>query len=150
MSKSKITFRHVFKTIIWPRKKLLFIGLILIIVSTLAGLVLPASSKYLFDDIIANRRADELLKFLGVVTASIIVNAIASYLLTQLLSVEAQRYISILRADVQKHLRVNWIRRRFRRDREPLPDRRDARRKHRQRSQRLRRPVMSKELPEHR
>lgn len=104
MSKSKITFRHVFKTIIWPRKKLLFIGLILIIVSTLAGLVLPASSKYLFDDIIANRRADELLKFLGVVTASIIVNAIASYLLTQLLSVEAQRYISILRADVQKHL----------------------------------------------
>jgi subfamily B ATP-binding cassette protein MsbA len=105
MSKSKITFSHVFKTIIWPRKKLLFIGLILIIVSTLAGLVLPASSKYLFDDIIANRRGmSELLKFLGIVTASIVVNAIASYLLTQLLSVEAQRYISILRADVQKHL----------------------------------------------
>lgn len=104
MSKSKITFSHVFKTIIWPRKKLLFIGLILIIVSTLAGLVLPASSKYLFDDIIPNHRGDELMKFLGVVTASIVVNAIASYLLTQLLSVEAQRYISILRADVQKHL----------------------------------------------
>ena len=105
MSKSKITFSHVFKTIIWPRKKLLFMGLILIIVSTLAGLVLPASSKYLFDDIIANRRGmSELLKFLGIVTASIVVNAIASYLLTQLLSVEAQRYISILRADVQKHL----------------------------------------------
>lgn len=105
MSKSKITFAHVFKTIIWPRKKLLFIGLVLIIVSTLAGLVLPASSKYLFDDIIANRRGmNELMKFLGIVTASIVINAIASYLLTQLLSVEAQRYISILRADVQKHL----------------------------------------------
>jgi ABC-type multidrug transport system fused ATPase/permease subunit len=105
MSKSKITFSYVFRTIIWPRKKFLFIGLFLIIVSTFAGLVLPWSSKFLFDDVIANRRGmGELLKFLGIVTLSILVNAIASYLLTQLLSVEAQRYISILRADVQKHL----------------------------------------------
>jgi ABC-type multidrug transport system fused ATPase/permease subunit len=105
MSKSKITFSHVFKTIIWPRKKFLFIGLILIIVSTLAGLVLPWSSKYILDEIIADRRGmGELMKFLGIVTVSIVINAAASYLLTQLLSVEAQRYISVLRADVQKHL----------------------------------------------
>jgi ABC-type multidrug transport system fused ATPase/permease subunit len=105
MAKSKITFNEVFRTIIWPRKKLLFIGLILIIVSTLAGLVLPYSSKYIFDELIGNKSGiTELLKFLGIVTVSIVVNAIASYLLTQLLSVEAQRYISILRADVQKHL----------------------------------------------
>jgi ABC-type multidrug transport system fused ATPase/permease subunit len=105
MAKSKITFREVFRTIIWPRKKLLFIGLILIIISTLAGLVLPYSSKYIFDELIGNKSGiTELLKFLGIVTVSIVVNAIASYLLTQLLSVEAQRYISILRADVQKHL----------------------------------------------
>jgi ABC-type multidrug transport system fused ATPase/permease subunit len=105
MAKSKITFSEVFRTIIWPRKKLLFIGLFLIIVSTLAGLVLPYSSKYIFDELIGkNQGITELLKFLGVVAASIVVNAVASYLLTQLLSVEAQRYISILRADVQKHL----------------------------------------------
>jgi ABC-type multidrug transport system fused ATPase/permease subunit len=105
MSKSKITFSHVFKTIIWPRKKLLFIGLILIIISSLAGLVLPWLSKYILDDIVADKKGmGELWKFLGLITASIVVNAAASYMLTQLLSVEAQRYISILRADVQKHL----------------------------------------------
>jgi ABC-type multidrug transport system fused ATPase/permease subunit len=105
MPKTKITFSYVFKTIIWPRKKFLFIGLLLIIISTMAGLVLPWLSKFILDDVISEKKGfAELMKFLGLITASIVVNAIASYLLTQLLSVEAQRYISILRADVQKHL----------------------------------------------
>jgi ABC-type multidrug transport system fused ATPase/permease subunit len=105
MAKSKITFNHVFKTIIWPRKKLLLIGLILIIISSLSGLVLPWSSKYILDEVILKKQGlDLLLLFLSVVTVSIIINAGSGFLLTQLLSVEAQRYISILRADVQKHL----------------------------------------------
>jgi subfamily B ATP-binding cassette protein MsbA len=105
MSKSKISFGYVFRTIIWPRKKLLFIGLFLIIISSLAGLVLPWLSKHILDDIISSRKGmGELWKYLGYISLSIVINAIASYLLTQLLSVEAQRYISILRADVQKHL----------------------------------------------
>jgi ABC-type multidrug transport system fused ATPase/permease subunit len=105
MAKSKITFNHVFKTIIWPRKKLLLIGLILIIISSLSGLVLPWSSKYILDEVILKKQGlDLLILFLSVVTVSIIINAGSGFLLTQLLSVEAQRYISILRADVQKHL----------------------------------------------
>jgi ABC-type multidrug transport system fused ATPase/permease subunit len=105
MGKTKITFGQVFKTIIWPRKKLLFIGLFLIIVSTLSGLVLPLSSKYLLDEVIGKRLEVRLLTLmLAGVSLSILVNAVASFLLTQLLSVEAQRYISVMRADVQKHL----------------------------------------------
>lgn len=104
MAKSKITFALVFKTIIWPRKKILAIGIILIIISTLSGLVLPWSTKYLMDEVIANRNL-ELLKWLitGVATA-IIIQSITSFLLTRLLSVQAQHLISKLRADVQKHL----------------------------------------------
>lgn len=104
MPKTKITFRHVFKTIIWPRKKLLFVGLILIIISRLAGLVLPGSSKFLMDSVIANGDLGMLKLLLIVVTAAIIVQSITSFMLTKLLSVEAQHLISVLRARVQQQL----------------------------------------------
>lgn len=104
MAKSKVTLRHVFKTIIWPRKKLLFIGLFLIIISRIAGLALPASSKFLIDNVIANSDLELLKLIVVVVTISIVIQSITSYLLTQLMSVEAQHLISLLRAKVQKHL----------------------------------------------
>jgi len=104
MTKSKITFSHVFKTIIWPRKKLIFLGLLLIIISRLAGLVLPGSTKFLMDDVIAKGDLQVLKMLLIVVTIAIIVQSITSFLLTKLLSVEAQHLISVLRARVQKQL----------------------------------------------
>lgn len=104
MPKSKITFSHVFKTIIWPRKKLLFLGLILIVISRLAGLVLPGSTKFLMDNVIAKGDLQMLKVLLIVVTAAIIVQSVTSFLLTKLLSIEAQHLISVLRAKVQKQL----------------------------------------------
>jgi len=103
-SKSKVTIGHVFKTIIWPRKNILLVGLILIIISRLASLVLPGASKYLMDDVITEGNIDMLQTLLIVVGASIIVQAITSFLLTKLLSVEAQRLIAILRARVQQQI----------------------------------------------
>ena len=104
MPKSKITIGHVFKTIIWPRKKLLFVGLILIVISRLAGLVLPGSTKFLMDNVIAKGDLRVLKILLIVVTIAIIVQSITSFLLTKLLSIEAQHLISVLRAKVQKQL----------------------------------------------
>jgi subfamily B ATP-binding cassette protein MsbA len=104
MPKSKITIGHVFKTIIWPRKKLLFIGLILIVISRLAGLVLPGSTKFLMDNVIAKGDLEILKRLLIVVALAIIVQSVTSFLLTKLLSIEAQHLISILRARVQKQL----------------------------------------------
>jgi ABC-type multidrug transport system fused ATPase/permease subunit len=104
MPKSKITFGHVFRTIIWPRKKLLFVGLLLIVISRLAGLVLPGSTKYLMDNVIAKGDLRVLKILLIVVTLAIIVQSITSFLLTKLLSVEAQHLISVLRAKVQRQL----------------------------------------------
>jgi ABC-type multidrug transport system fused ATPase/permease subunit len=102
--KNKVTIGHVFKTIVWPRKNLLFVGLILIVISRLASLVLPAASKYLMDEVIAKSDIEKLKILLSAVAAAIVVQAVTSYLLTKLLSVEAQHLISILRARVQKQL----------------------------------------------
>ena len=104
MPKSKVTISHVFKTIIWPRKTLLLFGLVLIVVSRLSSLVLPAATKYLMDDVIAKGNLELLKVLLMAVTGAIVVQSITSYMLTKLLSVEAQHLISVLRAKVQKQL----------------------------------------------
>jgi subfamily B ATP-binding cassette protein MsbA len=102
MAKSKVTIGHVFKTIIWPRRNVVFIGLILIIFSRLASLVLPGASKYLMDDVIVNSDMEMLKTLLLVVFGAITVQAVTSFLLTRILSVEAQHLIAELRVQVQK------------------------------------------------
>ena len=95
-------FRDAFRQIIWPRRKTLFFGLILIVISRLASLVLPGASKYLVDDVIANQDVQMLKTLLIIVITSIVVQAITSFLLTRILSVEAQHLISELRTQVQR------------------------------------------------
>lgn len=101
-SKSKITMAQAFKTIIWPKRKIVFVGLILIALSRAASLVLPLKSKTLLDDVIPNKNFDELKQLLLVVGLAILVQSITSFLLTKILSVQAQYLISELRAKVQK------------------------------------------------
>ncbi len=91
-----------FRTIIWPRRKLVFIGLILIVLSRLSSLVLPWKSKALLDDVIPNKDYDQLYNLLLLVGIAILVQAVTSFLLTRILSVQAQFLISELRAQVQK------------------------------------------------
>ena len=100
--KKNVTFGWAFKNIIWPRRKTLFVGLILIVLSRLASLVLPGASKFLVDDVIVNKDLAMLQTLLLVVVAAISVQAVTSFLLTRILSVEAQYLISQLRAKVQK------------------------------------------------
>lgn len=102
--KSRITIGHVFKTIIWPRRNIVFTGLILIVISRLAGLVLPGATKYLMDDVIVREDLQMLKYLLIAVAAAIVIQAVTSFLLTKILSVEAQRLISVLRAQVQKKI----------------------------------------------
>ncbi len=104
MSKSRVTIGYVFKTIIWPRRKYVFIGLILIVISRLANLVLPYASKILIDDIIPKGDMNELKTLLVIVVSAVVVQAITSFSLTRILSVEAQHLIAQLRAKVQRHI----------------------------------------------
>ena len=78
--------------------------MILILLNRLSGLVLPASSKYLIDQVLGQGDFDLLLKLLALLAASIAIQAGSNFLLTLLLSVEAQHLIAHLRAQVQKHV----------------------------------------------
>ena len=49
---STSSLKHAFREIIWPRRKLVLIGLLLILVNRAAGIVVPASTPYLIDDVI--------------------------------------------------------------------------------------------------
>ncbi len=102
--KQKISMAKVFKSIIWPRRNILLLGFLLIIISRLSAVILPYSVKPIIDDVIGKGDLSNLKLILIGVSASILVSAIISYALTMLLSVEAQHLISVLRANVQKHL----------------------------------------------
>ena len=104
MSKEKVSFKWAFKEFIWPRRKIISIGLILIIFKSLAGLIIPLQTKTLIDDIVPNKDIDGLYILLIIVVAALLVQAVTSFSLTRLLSVEAQHLISLLRAKVQRKL----------------------------------------------
>lgn len=105
MSKNKnVTFAWAVRNIIWPRRKTILIGLLLIIVSRPAGLVLPVATKYLLDDAVPNKDFAMLKLIVIVIVISLAVQAVSSFLLTRILSVEAQFLISELRVKVQKKI----------------------------------------------
>ena len=104
MSKQKVSFAWAFKEFIWPRKKIVSIGLILIIIKSLAGFVLPLQTKKLLDEVVPNGDMSGLYLLLGLVSSALLIQAITSFALTRLLSVEAQHLISLLRAKVQRKL----------------------------------------------
>ena len=104
MSKKNVSFQWAFKEFIWPRRKILFIGLFLILVRSLSGLVLPYASKSLIDDVIPSKDTQALTLLLIIVCIALLFQSISAFSLTRLLSVEAQHLISILRAKVQQKL----------------------------------------------
>ena len=104
MTKQKVSFAWAFKEFIWPRKKIVFIGLILIILKSVAGLVLPYATKFLIDDVIPSKDMDSLKLLILAVVGAIVIQSATSFSLTRLLSVEAQHLISLLRAKVQRKL----------------------------------------------
>ena len=101
---SLATVRYAFRKIIWPRRKLLLLGLALILLNRLSGLALPAASKFLVDDVIGKGDVELLRLLLAGVTVAIAIQAFSAFFLTKLLSVEAQHLISLLRAQVQRHI----------------------------------------------
>ena len=102
--KNNVTMASAFKTIIWPRRNLVFIGLLLIVIGRLAGFVLPLKSKELLDSIIPNKDLQGLYNMLWMVGVALLFQAVTSFLLTRILSVQAQYLISELRAQVQKKI----------------------------------------------
>jgi len=92
------------REMIRPRRKVLGLGFLLMAIGRPCGLVLPASTKYLIDDVIGKKHVNMLLPLVLLVMAATLIQGATSYALTQLVSKAAQRLITELRRKVQSHI----------------------------------------------
>jgi subfamily B ATP-binding cassette protein MsbA len=92
------------RDLIWARRGRIGIGLLLMIISRLAGLVLPGVSKFVVDDVMGKGRTDLLPKFAWIVGAAALVQAATSFGLSQILGVAAQKAITDMRRRVEAHV----------------------------------------------
>ena len=99
-----MSLKWALKEYVWPRRKMLSIGLVFIVIRSLSGLVLPYETKNLLDVVVPSGDMSELWKLIFLVAGAIFIQAATSFILTRLLSVEAQLLIAQLRAQVQKKL----------------------------------------------
>jgi subfamily B ATP-binding cassette protein MsbA len=87
-----------------PRRKLLGLGFLLMVINRVCGMVLPASSKILFDNILTKHQTRLLEPLVLAVLLATMIQGVTSFTLTQLLSKEGQRLIAELRRRVQEHV----------------------------------------------
>jgi len=87
-----------------PRKGILVLGFLLMTINRLCGLVLPASTKFLVDNVFAAHQMRLLMPIVLSVIAATLIQGLSSFTLTQLLSKSAQRMISDMRKRVQAHI----------------------------------------------
>lgn len=92
------------RKIIWNARWRLLLGSVLLLISRLAGMVLPASTKFIGDEVFTNQRYD-LLKWIALaIGVSTLIQASTGFALSQILGVAAQRAITEMRKRVQKHI----------------------------------------------
>jgi ABC-type multidrug transport system fused ATPase/permease subunit len=85
-------------------RRTLYIGMALMVVSRLAAFVLPASTKFFYDDVIMGGRSEILLPLAMAVLGAMIVQASSGFALAKVVSVAAQRAIADMRVDIQQHV----------------------------------------------
>lgn len=92
------------REMILPRRGILALGFVLMVINRLSGMVLPFSTKYLIDDVINRGRRQMLTPLVLAVLGATLIQGVTSFTLTQVLSKAAQRLISELRQKVQQHV----------------------------------------------
>ena len=92
------------RQLIWDQRGRLALGLVLMVINRVAGLVLPASSKYLIDDVLAESNVEMLIPLGLAVGAATLIQAGTTFSLSQLISVAAQRVIMNMRRQVQERI----------------------------------------------
>jgi len=92
------------RQILWRHRVYLGIGLAVMLVNRLAGLVLPATSKILIDDVVGKHEGQYLVPLALAAGAATLVQAVTSFALSQVLGVTAQRAITDMRREVEAHV----------------------------------------------
>src|SRR5271170_2351207 len=87
-----------------PRTGILALGFLLMLVNRVSGLILPASTKFLLDNVLIHHQMSALKLIILAVVSATILQGLTSYSLTQLLSKSSQRMITELRVQVQAHI----------------------------------------------
>jgi ABC-type multidrug transport system fused ATPase/permease subunit len=106
-AKKKVDYANAWpeaKALVLAHRGRLLLGLLLMLVNRVAGLVLPATSKYLIDDVIGKRQAGMLVPLALAAGAATLVQAVTSFGLSQVLGVAAQRAITDMRRRVEAHV----------------------------------------------
>src|SRR5215210_5547691 len=105
--KKKVDYANAWaeaRKIVWNARWRLLAGSVLLLVSRLAGMVLPASTKYIGDEVFTNRNYG-LIKWIALaIGISTLVQGVTSFALSQILGVAAQRAITNMRMRVQRHI----------------------------------------------
>ncbi|HKT86818.1 MAG TPA: ABC transporter ATP-binding protein [Candidatus Sulfotelmatobacter sp.] len=103
MQRLKAVLPEVWK-LMRPRRGLLAVGFVLMVINKVAGFVLPYSSRFLIDNVVTKHQTSMLRPLVFSVLFATLVQGVTSFSLTQLLSKAAQRLIAELREEVQKHI----------------------------------------------
>ena len=105
--KKKVDYSNAWpeaRALVVAHKGRLILGLFIMLINRLSGLVLPASSQYLIDDVIGKRQTELLVPLALAAGAATLVQAITSFGLSQILGVAAQRAITDMRRRVEAHV----------------------------------------------
>jgi subfamily B ATP-binding cassette protein MsbA len=90
--------------LIKPRRGLLALGFLLMVVNRVCSLILPASTKYFVDNVVSQHQVRLLTPIVAGVLVATLIQGLTSFTLTQLLSKSAQKMITELRRKVQAHI----------------------------------------------
>src|SRR5262249_30410899 len=92
------------RELIWARRWRLALGLGLVTINSVAGLVLPLSTKAFMDDVVGRHRVEVLTRLAWQGGLAAIVQALTSFGQSQVLGVAAQRAITDMRRRVEEHV----------------------------------------------
>jgi ATP-binding cassette, subfamily B, putative efflux pump len=92
------------RDLVWENRGRLALGGLLMIPNRIAGMVMPASSKWLIDDVFTKHRHELLVPIAAAVGGAALVQAVTSFSLSQILGIAAQRAIADMRKDVLSHV----------------------------------------------
>src|SRR6267154_610534 len=92
------------REIMRSRRRLIILGMLLILINRLSGLVLPYSNKFLIDEVIAKHQLQLLTWLVIAITAAMVCQGATSFALTKMFATASQELIAELRQKVQEHI----------------------------------------------